>query len=980
MALMLAMLCLSFTVGAQGYEKQFGGPKDDFGQAILQTKDHGYIEVGSTQGVQGDDNDFDIFIVRTDVDGTVIWTRTYDEGFVEQARDIVTAEDGSYLVAGFRQATVSAAEQTYLVKLDRFGEVVFSKSYGDAGISERGRQIVALPNQEYLITGFRRQADTDRSDIVVTKVDKNGEQLFRTIIGGNFDAEGFGAVIGSDGEIIVGGNVRNSVFDVQKIVLYGLSSDGTVNWNKTYGDDERGQQLENIIRTHDNHLVFVGVTDGTNKALIAKADLNGDTLWYHEIDAGPFEDILYNVIEEDNGESLVAVGKTFPTAADLDVLLVKVRAEDGQMISQRTLGDEETLDVGIDLAQTLDGGFALAGFSSRTTGVLGNEMVLFKTDDLGGLQTNYLRGKVYFPRGDDCAPFTEGDLGLNGWLVKATGDNVTFFGSTDSLGNYDLRVDAGIYELELLKKNNRWEICDPVLLTVDLTAPYDSNFHDFALRPAINCPLLEVSMSATPALQCETQRITVYYGNSGTDTATDASVEVKLNEYLTFLSANSTVEETDSSLVFDLGDLGPSTEGTIEITVRVACSDVVDGQAISSSAMIFPLIECAPANADEWDGSSIVVTSRCDRVEGLSFIITNVGEDMTQPSNYVIIEDIAMRVQGNTELLASMSSQTIEVIIPENEEVGTYRLIAEQSDGHPGSQFPTAVAEGCQTQSSDAGFSTGFVAQFPDNDGDLFIDILTQEIVALDQGAAFQMTAYPRGYQDSIIIPKTDIEYSVFFALPGNDSYERVVIRDTLPEQLDFNSLEMGAASHPYDFILYQDGILKITFDSIRIFSGGGTGEADAVTRQGYVSYRLSQKPNTTQGTVIRNRAAVYFDYESPVLSGEVRHVVGCNDLYDENGCLLTTSDRNLPQAAGVYIKVSPNPVIDRTTVQILGWESRHTEFNFQLFDASGRQVFRNSFRGDNFEFLRPPVASGAYFYEITGNGFIIGSGHLTLH
>jgi len=219
-----------------------------------------------------------------------------------------------------------------------------------------------------------------------------------------------------------------------------------------------------------NHLVFVGVADGTNKALIAKADLNGDTLWYRKIDAGSFDDILYNVIEEDNGESLVAVGKTFPTAADLDVLLIKVRADDGQVITQRNLGDEETLDVGIDLAQTLDGGFAFAGFSTRTSGVLGNEMVLIKTDDLGSLQTNYLRGKVYFPSGNDCSPYTEGDLGLNGWLVKATGENVTFFGSTDSLGNYDLRVDAGVYELELLQKNNhvtppslRWTLRSPTI-------------------------------------------------------------------------------------------------------------------------------------------------------------------------------------------------------------------------------------------------------------------------------------------------------------------------------------------------------------------------------------------------------------------------------------------------------------------------------------------------------------------------------------
>jgi hypothetical protein len=384
--------------------------------------------------------------------------------------------------------------------------------------------------------------------------------------------------------------------------------------------------------------------------------------------------------------------------------------------------------------------------------------------------------------------------------------------------------------------------------------------------------------------------------------------------------------------------------------------------------------------SDDWDQSSIVVTSRCDRIEGLSFTITNVGTAaLTQTSSYVIVEDIVMRAQETFGPLPSMGSVVVPVNIPLEGEIGTFRMIAEQSPGHPGSLFPTAVVEGCQTTTGDVAFNTGFVAQFPDNDEDLHIDILTQEIVALDQGAALQLTAYPRGYQDSIIIPKTDIEYSVFFALPGNDSYERVVIRDTLPEQLDFNSLEMGAASHPYDFVLYQDGILKITFDSIRIFSGGGTGEAEAVSRQGYVSYRLSQKPNLISGTVIRNRAAVYFDYEAPIFSEQVRHVVGCADLFTEGGCLLTSTDRNLPRATDVNIKVSPNPISDRTTVQIMGWQPQNTEFNFHLFDATGRTVYETSFQGDTFEFLRPNLAGGAYFYEISGGGYLLGGGHLIL-
>lgn len=978
--LLVLVLVPSLGGWAQGFEKKIGGPKDDFGRAILQTKDHGYIEVGSTRGVAGDDNDFDFFIVRTDVDGTTLWTQQFDDGFTEQASDVVQTTDENFLVLGYRQETPNSAEETFLVRLNRLGDVVASKAYATPGFDERGRQIISLPNEEFLLTGYRSAFNTGRRDMVITKVDVTGEQLFRTVIDENFTSEAFGALVNPDGSFVVAGTARATATASNDIVLYGLDAAGNPTWSKTYGTPDRNEQLESIIRTSDGHLAFVGATDNSNKALIAKADLNGDTLWYHEIDAGPLEDILYSLIEEDGGESLVAVGQTVPSPSDLDVLMVNVRSADGLIRWRRNLGDEGVLDVGEDLAQTLDGGFALAGFSARSEGVLNNEMVLYKTTDLGDLQTNYLSGKVYHDRSADCGDYQDGDLGLEGWLIRASSEDATFFGSTDSLGNYELRVDPGQYEVTLLRRNDRWNACDEGPLLVNLPEDYDTVSVAFPLTPAIDCPLLEVSMSATPAVACETQQITLRYGNTGTDVAAGSSVVVDLDGKLTFLSASpAPAEQNEQELVFATGDLAPSTEGTIEITVRVACTDVTDGQALRSRAEVFPRVECAPVDAD-WDGSNLVVTSRCDRVEGLTFSVTNVGENvMTQTSSYVVVEDIVLFREGTLPLLEPNMSEEIS-IAPTEGPSGTYRLIAEQSPGAPGGSLPTAVAEGCQTENT-TGFTTGFVAQFPDDDGKSNLDILTQEIVALDASAEVRLVAFPRGYQNRIIIPKTDIEYTVFFALPANDSYERVVIRDTLPDGLDFNSLEMGAASHPYDFVLYQDGILKITFDSIRIFSGGSTGEADAATRRGYVTYRLSQKPNLTEGAAIRNRAAVYFDYQAPVLSGEVTHEVGCSNLFSEDGCLISNaSDPNAPETEGNIISVSPNPVGARTTVRISGPAGTNSVENvFTLYDGLGRRVAERRFRGSRLDFFRPEGPAGVYFYRLTQRGLTIGGGRITL-
>ena len=976
-ALVLAMLCLLGPTNGfgQGFELSFGGPKNDYGRAVLQTEDRGYLTVGATEGELGDDNDLDIFVVRTDVDGTELWSRSYDLGFIEQADDVTRTIDDGFVITGYLQSSSTAAEQSFLMKLAANGDVEFTRTYGTEGRDQRARQISPVDGG-YLMTGYRSDATGSRNAPLLTRLDADGNVLWNSEIATDNGGTGVGALPTPTGYVL-GANVLGDRGIANDAVLYGLDATGNLLWTKRYGTADDNEQINDILPTTDGqHLVFVGSRDNFNIAYLAKADLNGDTLWMRSFDASPFDDELRGVTEEANGEFFVGVGQTVPTPANLDVLMVKVRATDGNVEWTRRLGDEDALDVAEDLVPTREGGYALAAFNSRGLSLF-NDLTLFQTDNFGDLQTNFLRGRVYYPADQDCRPYQDGDQGLAGWLVRAESDRNVFFGSTDSLGNYDLRVDTALYTVTLLPKNNRWNICGPTALTADLRQTYDSVFHDFAVSPAIDCPLLEVTASATPAIQCDTQRITLHYGNTGTDVATAASVVFELDSNLTFLSASVAPDEINGrELVWEVGDLVTEAAGDITLLARVGCSDVTDGQAIQSTARIFPIVACAPASPD-WDGSSIVVTGRCDRTAGISFTLTNVGlQDMTQDQAYIIVEDIILR-QRSTFQLASGASRDIQ--IPFNGSGSTYRLIAEQSPGHPGNLFPTAVVEGC-TAADLNDFSTGFAAQFPDNDGDRNLDILTQEIVALSNEEPVRLTVFPRGYQDSIVFPKTDLEYTVFFTVPHNEFTERVVIRDTLPPELDLSSLEMGAASHPYNSVLYQGGILKITFDSIRFFADGGAGEADPISRRGYVTYRLSQGPNLTPGTTIRNRAAVYFDYQTPLQTEFTRRTVGCNNLFSEDGDCLTSNVLNLPKKDGVFTDITPNPVSTHATVRVRGaGDLQRARKTFRLYDVNGREIFRRTFRSDFLRFERPDVAGGAYFYSVTGGGYLLGNGQIVL-
>jgi len=205
--------------------------------------------------------------------------------------------------------------------------------------------------------------------------------------------------------------------------------------------------------------------------------------------------------------------------------------------------------------------------------------------------------------------------------------------------------------------------------------------------------------------------------------------------------------------------------------------------------------------------------------------------------------------------------------IPIYPEGATVRIEAEQSPGHPGSSMPAAFVEGCGTASDD--FSLGFVTQYPMDDGNHFIDIDCQENVgSYDPN---EKIAYPKGYFDEHFIQATDeIEYHIRFQNTGTDTAFTVVLRDTLSSFLDARTIRPGSSSHDYEFELLENGIVKFTFENILLPDSTTNLEAS----NGYVKFKVKQKNGNDPGTVINNRAGIYFDFNEPILTETVFHTV----------------------------------------------------------------------------------------------------------
>ena len=111
----------------------------------------------------------------------------------------------------------------------------------------------------------------------------------------------------------------------------------------------------------------------------------------------------------------------------------------------------------------------------------------------------------------------------------------------------------------------------------------------------------------------------------------------------------------------------------------------------------------------------------------------------------------------------------------------------------------------------------------------------------------------------------TVLNYTIRFQNTGNDTAFTVVVRDTLPQQLDVTTFRLGATSHPCTYTLAANGIVTFTFDDI-LLPDSNTNEA---LSHGLVDFSIRPMQPVALGQVITNTANIYFDFNPPIHTPE---------------------------------------------------------------------------------------------------------------
>jgi uncharacterized repeat protein (TIGR01451 family) len=117
--------------------------------------------------------------------------------------------------------------------------------------------------------------------------------------------------------------------------------------------------------------------------------------------------------------------------------------------------------------------------------------------------------------------------------------------------------------------------------------------------------------------------------------------------------------------------------------------------------------------------------------------------------------------------------------------------------------------------------------------------------------------------------------YTIRFQNTGTSPANFVIIRDTLETTLDYNSIRSVNASHPFHFSIDKGNVLKWEFVGINL--------PDSLHNEkeshGFVAFSICPNKSINVGDTIKNRASIYFDFNSPVVTNTVKTVIMSEEI-----------------------------------------------------------------------------------------------------
>jgi len=267
------------------WSKTIGGSAEDGFFSIIQTYDNGYFLCGYSWS-QNDDlsenkGKSDIWVVKLNVDGNIIWQKTYGGSEYDVAYSAKQLADNGFIVAGNSSSedgditnhSQSSYNDIWILKLNLNGDLDWQRCYG-TNANDNTCSVTVTRDGNYLVSGNTNSISGSiiskgQTDFYILKLDMIGDIIWQQAYGGENFETAYSIVESSSGGYLVAGSTGSFDGDVKRandnlhliddFWLLMLEENGKIKWQKCLGGSA-GDYCHSLAETSDGKLVVFGTS------------------------------------------------------------------------------------------------------------------------------------------------------------------------------------------------------------------------------------------------------------------------------------------------------------------------------------------------------------------------------------------------------------------------------------------------------------------------------------------------------------------------------------------------------------------------------------------------------------------------------------------------------------------------------------------------------------------------------------------------
>lgn len=384
------------------WQQCYGGTEGEGGSGVIKIAG-GYLFSGTTYSRNGNfpntHGNGDSFLIWTDSIGNLTSVKTYGGTEIDEFIGLKAATGSGFVIFGSTFSNNHDVQgnhgsgDLWVVRVDDAGAILWQRCLGGSAIEHPGRNIELTTDSGFICAGATASNDGDVTgfhgfyDYWPVMLDKEGSLSWENCYGGTMVDFCRYTIPTPDGGKLLAGATDTPDGDVQCSFHGGtgdawivkLDSSGNIEWQNCYGGSGM-DNLYDIVMTPDGGYLCAGLTNSTDGEVsgnhgsydfwIVKLDASGTLIW-QKCFGGSAEDYVTKIIPISDGNFLV-VGNADSYDGDVtgnhstdgfsDMWIIKISPA-GQMIWEQCVGGKGDDDVG-DLIESPNGEYTISGSTS----------------------------------------------------------------------------------------------------------------------------------------------------------------------------------------------------------------------------------------------------------------------------------------------------------------------------------------------------------------------------------------------------------------------------------------------------------------------------------------------------------------------------------------------------------------------------------------------------------------------------------------